>query len=432
MLDDPELCSQIGFFDAAHGKFVHNAFLVPRHTSDLTKRAKAFQIWAESTSGVMSRLSDYARSRLTGWYATRERYRKYDKHFAEKIASYYEEAKAKDLFLTAVQRDPQINRSQTLGTDPDAILRVIGRNDEGIIIRGAKMIATAGPYANDLIVYPVARIPDDRPEYAHMMIVPANLPGLHLMCRESYAELSNKDDHPISSRFDEMDAVLFFDDVLVPWERVLLYDQPEALWNIRTNEASNSLAYHQSIIRLQVKLEFATGVACAIAHAIGVNQFINIQEKLGELINQIQTIKGLIVASEASAKVDEFGNMLPSFEYIETARNLGSRYYPRVLEIIQTIGAGGFFQVPSTCSEIKGPLSPFIQKYLQGALLEGADNKVRLFKLAWDLIGSPLGSRHELYERYYAGDPMKNLANQYVGYNKEKLTNMVFSLIASS
>lgn len=431
MLDDPDLCNQIGFHDAAHGKFVHNAFLVPRNNSDLTKRAKTFQIWSESTSGVMSRLSDYARSRLTGWYATRERYQKYDNHFSGKLASYYEEAKAKDLFLTAVQRDPQINRSQALGENPDAILRVVGRNNEGVIIRGAKMIATAAPYSNDLIVYPVARIPDDRPEYAHMMIVPANLPGLHMMCRESFAALNHKEDHPLSSQFDEMDAVLFFDDVLVPWERVLLHDQPEALWSIRTNEASNSLAYHQSIIRLQVKLEFATGVACAIAEAIGVHTYINIQEKLGELINQIQTIKGLIVASEASAKADEFGNMLPSFEYIDTARNLGSRYYPRALEIIQTIGAGGFFQVPSTCSEMEGPLSPFIQKYLQGATLAGAEDKVRLFKLAWDLIGSPLGSRHELYERYYAGDPMRNLANQYVSYNKEKLTDMVYSRIAS-
>jgi 4-hydroxyphenylacetate 3-monooxygenase len=104
------------------------------------------------------------------------------------------------------------------------------------------------------------------------------------------------------------------------------------LWDIRTNEASNSLAYHQSIIRLKVKLEFATGFACAIAQAIGIHHFMNIQEKLGELINQIQTIKGLIVASEASAKADEFGNMLPSFEYFETARNLGSRYYPRAFQ----------------------------------------------------------------------------------------------------
>jgi 4-hydroxyphenylacetate 3-monooxygenase len=92
MLDDPDFCSQLGYFDAVHGKFVHHAFLVPRITTDLSKRAKAFQIWAESTSGIMSRLSDYARSRLTGW-STRERYRKYDTCFADKIASFYEEAK---------------------------------------------------------------------------------------------------------------------------------------------------------------------------------------------------------------------------------------------------------------------------------------------------------------------------------------------------
>ncbi len=431
MLDEPELSNQVGFYDATHGKIVHNAFLVPREAADLTKRAAAFRIWAESTYGMMSRLSDYARSRLTGWYATRERYRDYDKHFADKIACYYEEAKAKNLFLTAVQRDPQVNRSQAIGGDPDAILRVVGRNTEGLIVRGAKMIATAGPYSNDLIVYPVTRIPEEHPEYAHMMIVPANSPGLHMMCRESFAEETKRQDHPLSSRYDEMDAVLFFDDVLVPWERVLLYDNPEALWKIRSNDASSSLAYHQSIIRLQVKLEFVTGVACAVAQSIGVHQFLNIQEKLGELVNQVQTIKGLTVASEAEAKADEFGNWIPAFGYIETARNLGSRYYPRALEIIQMIGAGGFFQVPSTCSETEGPLAPFIQKYLQGAS-SMANDKVRLFKLAWDLVGSPLASRHELYERFYAGDPVKNLASQYVSFDKENLMRKVLAAIPSS
>lgn len=430
MLDEPEYSDQIGFYDTTHDKIIHNAFLLPLDATDLKKRATAFRIWAESTYGVMSRLSDYARSRLTGWYATRERYNDYDKHFADKISLYYEEAKSKDLFLTAVQRDPQINRSQAIGEDPDSILRVVGKNSEGLIVRGAKMIATAGPYSNDFIVYPVTKIPEGHPEYAHMMIVPANSPGLHMMCRESFAEISNRHDHPISSSYDEMDAILFFDDVLVPWERVLLHDNPEALWKIRTNEASSSLAYHQSIIRLQVKLEFVTGVAFSVAESIGVNQFLNVQEKLGELVSQVQTIKGLVIAAEAEAKADEFGNWLPAFSYIETARNLGSRYYPRALEIIQTIGAGGFFQVPSTYSEMEGPLEPFIQKYLQGAS-STADEKVRLFKLAWDIIGSPLASRHELYERFYAGDPVRNLASQYVNFDKDKLTSRVLSMIQS-
>ncbi|NEW07072.1 4-hydroxyphenylacetate 3-hydroxylase [Paenibacillus sp. SYP-B3998] len=431
MLDEPELSNQIGFYDTAQEKIVHNAFLLPREQADLRKRAAAFRIWAEHTNGVMSRLSDYARSRLTGWYATKERYHVYDKHFGDKISRYYEEAKAKDLFLTAVQREPQVNRSQAIGDDPDAILRVIGKNSEGLIVRGAKMIATAGPYSNDFIVYPVTKIPENHPEYAHMMIVPANSKGLHMMCRESFAELRNHHDYPISSRYDEMDAVLFFDDVVVPWERVLLHDNPEALWQIRMNEASSSLAYHQSIIRLQVKLEFVTGLACAIAESIGVNQFLNIQEKLGELVNQVQTIKGLIIASEVEAKADEFGNLIPAFTYIETARNLGSRYYPRALEIIQTIGAGGFFQVPSTCSEIEGPLGTYIQTYLQGASLK-ADEKVKLFKLAWDLVGSPLASRHKLYEQFYAGDPVRNLAGQYVNFDKDKMIGEVFSMVRSS
>lgn len=427
MLDESDYSKLIGFKDENTGRVCHNAFLVPRTQEHLAQRASAFRVWAESTHGVMSRLSDYARSRITGWYATRERYRTYDKHFADKLAIYYEEAKMNDLFLTAIQREPQIDRSKSIGEDPDMILRVVGKNSEGLIVRGAKMIATAGPYSNDLIVYPLARIPREHPEYAHMMIVPANSSGLHMMCRESYAKQPN-DGYPISERYDEMDAVLFFDNVLVPWERVLLHDHPEAVWAVRSNEASSSLAYHQTIVRLQVKLEFVSAIAFAIAQAIGIDQFLNIQVLLGELVSQIRTIEGLILAAESAAKPDEFGNLIPTFTFIETARNLGSKYYPRSMEILQTLGAGGFFQMPSNLGELDGPLSPFIQKYLRGANVDSSD-KIRLFRLAWEFIGSPLGSRHELYERYYAGDPVRNFANQYLSFDKSKLVDKLSSAL---
>ncbi|MFC0335741.1 4-hydroxyphenylacetate 3-hydroxylase family protein [Paenibacillus sepulcri] len=420
MADHPDTREQLAHYDSSTDSYVHHAFLVPHNKEDLDKRSAAARIWSESTFGVMSRLSDYARSRLTGWYATRQSYTSFDKQFDGKIAAYYTEAKARDLFLTAVQREPQTDRSKALGEDPDAILRIIRKTSEGVIIRGAKMIATAGPYANDFIVYPVQKIPQSHPECANMLIVPASSAGLHILCRESFAENHPNEDHPLGSRFDEMDAILFFDDVLVPWERVLLYDNPEALWKIRTNQASNSLAYHQSIVRLQTKLEFVAGITFFIAREIGVDGYINVQEKLGELVSQIESIKALIIASEVEARLDEFGNLIPKFSYIETARNLGTRYYPRAIEILKTIGAGGFIQVPSSCADLESPIAHLIRKYLNGTTVN-ADQRVRLFKLAWDLIGSQLGARHELYERFYAGDPTRNFANQYVNFDKTGL-----------
>lgn len=257
-----------------------------------------------------------------------------------------------------------------------------------------------------------------------MVIVAVGSPGLHLICRESFAAPQLDYAHPLSARYDEMDAVLFFDDVLVPWERVLLHNNPEAVWQVRCNAASSSLAYHQSIIRLHSKLEFITAVTAAIAQEIGVDSFLNVQEQLGEMISQMQTIEGLIVASEAQAQPDSHGNWLPSFKYIETARNLGSRYYPRAVEILKTIAAGGLIQIPSGTFDLDETVGPLMAKYLGGVTLQ-APEKIRLFQLAWDLTGSALGARHDLYERYYAGDPVRNRAGQYLQYDKQSLSKKV-------
>ncbi len=157
---------------------------------------------------------------------------------------------------------------------------------------------------------------------------------------------------------------------------------------------------------------------------------MHIQEKLGELITQVETIHSLLVASEAQAKRDETGTFIPALKPIDTARILGSQYYPRAIEILQQIGAGGFVQVPSTLEEINGPISELMHKYFAGATV-GAEEKVKLFKLAWDLFGSQLGSRHELYERYYAGDPVRALANIYTNAEKQQYTKPVWEFLQS-
>jgi 4-hydroxyphenylacetate 3-monooxygenase len=376
----------------------------------------------------MSRLSDYARAMVTGWYAVREEFRPYDTHFPEKILRYYEEARDNDLFVTTAVLDPQINRARRIPEhDPDAVLRIVRETEEGVIVRGAKMVATGGPYAHDFLVFPFHRLCETDRSYAHALIVPANSPGLHIVCRESFASV-DAENHPLSSRFEEMDAVLFFDDVLVPWERVLLKGDPEAVWRLRMHPSANAIAYHQTIVRSYVKLKFVAAVGCAIAKAIGVDGFLHVQEKLGELLTQAETMRALVIAAEASSQQDTFGNQIPALEIIEAGRNLNAHYYPRAIELLQQIGAGGFVQLPADVAEVNGPLQNLMHKYLAGANV-GAESKVKLFKLAWDLIGSPLGSRHVLYERFYAGDPVRMYANTYLSTNVEELCEPVWRLI---
>ncbi|MFC4076033.1 4-hydroxyphenylacetate 3-hydroxylase family protein [Salinithrix halophila] len=428
MLDDPVMQKQVGYPSPKTGEYVHTAFLVPKGPTDLQQRKAAFESWSEATDGMMSRLSDYARSRLAGWYAARKQLSRHYRDFSEKITRYYETARDQNRFITIVQRDVQINRSKQYDErcfEEAGLLRVTKKTTEGVYVSGAKMIATAAPYTNDFLVYPVMKLNQAQKSAANLFIVPADAKGLHIVCRESYAKpLSEKNDFPLSAQFDEMDALLIFDQVLIPWEHVLLLESPEGIWEVKTNPHSASLAYHQALIRLKTKLQFITGLACKIADTIGCTQFLHVQDKLGELIGQVETIHAILLAAESEGRSIEDGVYLPRFSAIETGRNLGAFYYPRAIEILQLIAAGGLIQVPASIEDFQSALSPLMKTYFRGANLQ-AEKRVRLFKLAWDVIGSPFASRHELYERFYAGDPIRNRAAQYLSSNKRLLLTKI-------
>lgn len=429
MLDDPKLRDEVGYKVTETGRYAHASFLVPYNQEQLTQRSRSFARWSAETHGIMSRLSDYARSIITGWYASRQQLSSLDPNFASKITAYYEHARDNDLFLTTAIIDPQIDRSKGLDDKriAERFLHVVRETEDGIVVRGAKMIATGAPYTHDFIIFSFLQFQSQDAKHAHVLIVPANSKGLHIVCREPFAD-ANDQNHPLSAQYDEMDAVLFFDDVLIPWERVLLYGSPEKVLALRADKTANALAFHQNVVRLVPKLEFVTGVAFAVSEAIGTTGFLHIQEKLGELVTQIHAMKALIIAAETNAKLDEAGVLVPDLTYIETARSIGTKYYPRAIEILQQAGAGGFVQVPSSTQDFYGPISELMHLYFEGASVS-AEKKVQLFKLAWDLIGSPLGSRHQLYERFYAGDPVRGLANLYNSFDKASLTNPIWSLL---
>ncbi len=427
-LNDVDLRDKIGFISPTTNQYVHKAFLVPKTIEDLNERKVAFTFWADQTLGIMSRLAESGRSYITGWYASRDFFNKYDDKFSEKITRLYEQVRDEDRVVISVVADPQVNRSklQTEQEDPDLMLRIIRETKEGVIIRGAKVMATAAPYAHDIIVQSFSNFTEDA-RFANLMVIPANLPGIHIICRDSFSSLDKKDS-PLSSRFEEMDATIVFDDVLVPWERVLLHHNSEGASKAIIHKQDNSLANHQSVIRLISKMEFVAGVGFTIAKSIGADNYLNVQERLGELVIQIETLKALLVASEAQAKKDDYGTLWPEPLSLRIAIDLGASYYPRALEILQQVGGGGFLQVPSVGLEANQEIQEFIDKYYAGTNVT-AEKKIKLFRLAWDLIGSPLGSRHELYERFFAGDPVRNYATRYKEYDKEKLLQRVESFL---
>jgi aromatic ring hydroxylase len=148
-----------------------------------------------------------------------------------------------------------------------------------------------------------------------------------------------------------------------------------------------------------------------IANTIGVVRFDHIQEKLGQIWNMCELTRSAIVAAEAGSSLDEGGVWYPDDRSFLALRGEMPKWLPRANELLQLIGGGGYMCTPSL-ADFDGPLRPLIDRFYQAAGAD-AERRVRLFRLAWDFLGSDLGGRGELYERFYLSDSWRMTALAY-------------------
>ena len=402
------------------GNKVARSFMMPRTHEELHSVTRAMKVWADRTFGMMGRVPDYINRAMTGYAAGAPFLAEADPRFGENATRYYEYLRENDLCLTHTLIPPQANRavSSAKQADPFLAARVKDETDAGIVIRGCRMLATL-PISDELMVFPstLLKSPQEDAPYAFGFVIPNNTEGLRFLCRESVDYGRSHYDHPLGSRFEEMDAVVVFDDVFVPWENIFLYRDID-----RCNQAyarSGAVVYmtHQVVVKNIAKTEFLLGLAYLLVNTIGVEVFQHIQEKLAEIWINLETMKAFLRASEADAKLDEWGVMRPDWNPLDAARNLYPKLYPRMVEIIQQIGASGLVAMP-TEQDMKGPLVEDIQKYYQAARADAFD-RIPIFRLAWDTAISAFGSRQVLYERFFFGDPVRMAGALVAGHGAE-------------
>ena len=343
------------------------------------------RVWAEHTCGMLGRTPDYLNRALAAYAAGSAFLAESDPRFGANAVRHYERLREADLNLTHSLIPPQANRAVGPAAQSDAFLaaRIKTETDAGIVVRGCRMLATL-PIADELLVLPstvLKSTAEDAP-YAFGFILPSDTAGLKFVCRESVDYGRSRFDHPFGSRYEEMDAVVIFDDVLVPWENVLLLRDVERCnaAYVRTGAVVNMA--HQVVVKNVAKTEFLLGLASLLVTTIGAEKFQHIHEKLAEIWVNLETMKAFQRVAEVDAALDEWGTMRPAWNPLDAARNLFPRLYPRMIEIIQQIGASGLVAVP-TQRDLAGPLAEDIKRYYQAARAEAFD-RVPLFRLAWD------------------------------------------------
>jgi 4-hydroxyphenylacetate 3-monooxygenase len=413
--------ASVSLFDSpTTGHKVGRSFMIPRSMEDLRSVSAAMRVWQDYTHGMMGRSPDYINRAISGYAGGAAFLAEADPRFGANALRYHEHLRENDLCLTHTLIPPQANRAVSMHqqSDPYIAARIKEETDAGIVIRGCRMLATL-PLSDEIMVFPSTLLKsaiEDAP-YAFGFCIPNDTPGLRFICRESLDYGRSHFDHPLGSRYEEMDAVVVFDDVLVPWENVMLYRDVNRCNQAYSRTGAVVHMTHQVVVKNIAKTEFLLGLAAMLVNAIGAETLQHIQEKIAEIWVNLETMRAFLRAAEADAQRDEWGVMRPAWDPLDAARNLYPRLYPRMVEIIQQIGASGLVAMPSA-ADMTGPLAEDIRKYYQAARAEAFD-RVPMFRLAWDVAVSAFGSRQVLYERFFFGDPVRMAGALVTGHNAQ-------------
>lgn len=418
MQHDSRWQERLTYRSPSTGDLVGTAFMMARSLDDLNKRSDAFRLWAEASFGLLGRSPDFLNTTVMAFAESPAVFAKLGERFRNNVLAYYEYVRENDLFLTHALVTPQTDRTRSSFDQASDFLHmgVVRETDEGLIVRGARMLATHGPIADEVIVYNLPGLkPGDEP-YAMSFAMPMGTPGIRLICREPFDEGGRSSfDHPLATHFEEPDALLIFDDVLVPWDRVFLHGNVALANELYSSTALRNHTGHQTGVRAIAKMQLAVGTAIAVTEAVKANGFLHVQHMLGEIIGYIELAKSCVTCALVEHEPTGVGTVRPSFTPLQTLRGMMSTAYPRIIEVLQTVGAGGLLMMP-TAADFDSPIGPDIRRYYQGAEGLPAEDRVRLFKLAWDLAGDAFGTRAVQYERYYAGDPVRVIAGNYLSY----------------
>ena len=418
----PEFRDVLTYPSPTTGDPVATAFLVPRDVGDLTRRREAFTAWARHSFGMLGRTGDYLNSSLMALSQAKSWFGQTDPAFGENIERYYEKVREEDLLLTHTLIPPQANRSVSGSRQGGGSLtaHVVREDDNGIVVRGARMLATIAPIADELLVFPSTVLrgtPEDEP-YSFAFAVPTDAPGLRFLARQPLHTNRSTFDEPLASRFEESDAVVIFDDVHVPYERVFVLRDPELCNGFYSRTGATTHMTHQVATRTLAKSEFFLGLLSELAESIGIEGFQHIQQDLAEVINIVEIGKALLQSAESQADTNEFGVCTPKWEPLNTARN----WYPTVSQrfpaIVRKFAASGLMGLPGE-QDVFGAAAADVETYLQGKAIDGPD-RVRLFKLAFDASSSSFAGRQALYEHFFFGDPVRMAGALVNGYDRSE------------
>ena len=383
------------------------SYIAPDTMEKLESRKGNTEIWVKDAMGMLGRLPDFVASMTVGVYDLRHQLKKLNPELSKNAESYLKYARQNDLCLSHGLHDPCMDKSLRPPEDPDRCLRVVKERNDGIIVRGARF-NTFGLFSNEIMICPTYGFKPEEKEYAIWFTVPCNSPGLSQIARESYGGRDPLD-HPASAVYDEVDSLIVFDDVFIPWERVFLYREPIMANQLFRSGVMTWASFAGGSLSI-LRMEILCAIAEMLATTSGIIKRPEVIAKLGEMCTFTGAIRSSFELSLLKANKTAAGNYKPA--NAPERRAFTTMVSERFIELVEHIGTSSLIFLPTAKDWDNPEIKQYLDVYMRGKDSSPLD-RYKLCKFAWDLTGDGFGSRQQMYERLHSGDPNVMVVNAW-------------------
>ncbi len=382
-------------------------YLRAKTKDDLRRRMRCHKAIADMTYGMMGRSPDHVSGFVTGMSTAPEVFDTDTHKFSANLLNYYDYCRKNDTYSTYAVLPPQAARNPDFYTRqnlPVPTLQVVAEKDNGIVISGMKMLATSGVFCDEIWIGNLLPLAPNQVKEAVTCAVPVNAEGLTLWSRQAIARnAANEFDSPLTWRYDETDSMVICDKVFVPWERVFVLGDATLAREIYIRTPGHCYGNHQSNVRFWSKMQLITGLCSRVAEATGAIEVPVVKETLGRMAALEATLSGMIHGQIEAAEEWPRGHMTFNRRMMYAALNWCTESHSAIIDQLRELAGGGVFQMPASVDVMHDPeLRKLFETYWQTPQLPALD-RMKLFKLVWDMVGSEFAGRQQQYEKFYAG-----------------------------
>ncbi len=392
-------------------------YKLPKTQQDWHDKRAAVDAVMRDIGGMVIRMGDETVGEMWSLWDGKDVLNEVDPRFGDNIENHIYRVLENDIFHVSANTDPKGDRSKRpQEQDPDMMLHVVKETDAGIVVRGAKY-ETAASYAHQGFVKPtIANWGDQKlSDYALGFICDMGAKGLKHICRSGFAGRADARDYPLANRFDEIDTLLVFDDVVVPWENVLFYRHTRAASFIRgTLHRYSAFAFVQ---RIQIVADMMLGAAMFNVRQTGLDKMQAVREKLAVLACYRETINAHLTASIAEAQDSPAGLLMPHQSLLYAGRVHACTKLPEMMHLARELCGGQICVTPDAAAFADPDTEAWLTKFYSVNEAWNSDDRRKLLAFARDLLNSDYAGHRLTFMLFAQAPPFKHLNDVYESFD---------------